>query len=817
MARLFEMSSFMLRKFKTPLFVLLLAFFATCATWPKHAACQKLNAEKVRKSIEKGVRFLKDRQNANGGWQGMAGHRDGSTALITLALLNSGVPTNDQTIVRALRRLDQFDESSLETYTVSLRIMTYCAANSRKYLDRIQKDVRWLQRAQNTTNNENHGAWSYHVNAKASGDASNAQFALLALHEARLAGVKIDTSVWKNAKRYWERLYVPTNGQPNQGAFRYTTTRGGGHAGGVRGSMTCAGISSLIIIHENLATEMLGNNLDVQCCGGSMRPEMIDKAINWMGDDLHFQIAAGNPFFSSYRNGKFHGGTKFYFLYGLERAGRLAGIRFFGDHDWYREGAAHLLKIQNAGFWRGDRVSMEDNPEVATALALLFLSKGKRPVVIGKYKYGKGNNWDRHPRGVHYLNRAIEAIKKTKYNWQVIDGNRATVDDLLEAPILFISGREAIKLTKKQKQALKDYIDNGGFIFAEACQGDGCGKTTPFDKSFRLLMKEILPNSDFELLPISHPVWRARYQLKTPSKTRPVLGIQASCRTSVIYVPQNLAGLWQLNQPGWLEKHNDKAKAEIDFTTKLGVNVVAYATGWDFKEKGERPKANLDSKKILGSRILEIPKLKHGGGFDDAPNAWRNVMNRFQFDRKRPVKLEKNFVNATIKDLQNYPIVFMHGRTAFKFTDKERAAIREYVNRGGFIFADAICSSPKFSESFRKEMKEIFPASKLAAIPKDDSIWKSKPNDGYDIQTVTLRTPIANDRGQSFRKTKTHPLVDGLKVKGRYAVVFSTHDLSCAMENASGSQCKGYSKEDAARIGVNVILYALLTVPNEPE
>ena len=80
--------------------------------------------------------------------------------------------------------------------------------------------------------------------------------------------------------------------------------------------MTCAGISSLIIIHENLATEMIGENLEVQCCGGSMRPEAIDKAINWMGDKLHFSVT-GNPFFSSYRKGSFHAGTKFYYLYGL--------------------------------------------------------------------------------------------------------------------------------------------------------------------------------------------------------------------------------------------------------------------------------------------------------------------------------------------------------------------------------------------------------------------------------------------------------------------------------------------------------------------
>ena len=35
-----------------------------------------------------------------------------------------------------------------------------------------------------------------------------------------------------------------------------------------------------------------------------------------------------------------------YYLYGMERAGRLSGQRFFGDHDWYREVAEYLVAYQ---------------------------------------------------------------------------------------------------------------------------------------------------------------------------------------------------------------------------------------------------------------------------------------------------------------------------------------------------------------------------------------------------------------------------------------------------------------------------------------
>ena len=797
----------------------ILPILAVAATWiglcffplRSTAEGQELTAEKVRAAIDNGVRFLKSKQEPDGSWRGLASHRPGSTGLICLALLNSGVPATDKTIDKALNYLGSVKQGSFDVYFVSLRIMVYSMANSARYAPEIRRDVNWLIRAQNTSGLANHGGWSYQSLAMTNGDASNSQFALLALHEARLAGIKIDPVVWRRARQYWLNVF-----DRQQGGFRYSTaTDVDPEFTAVKGSMTCAGISSMIIIEENLATEMVGDNLDVRCCRPSMRSESIDRAIAWMADDLHFRVTS-NPIYNTYRNGVDDNGTKFYYLYGLERAGRLAGLRFFGNHDWYREGAEHLIKIQNAGSWRAARrVGVESNPQIATAFALLFLAKGRRPIVVGKYRYGKSENWNRHPKGVHYLTRKIEKAWKRKLNWQVVDGRTANVNDLLETPVLFISGREAIDLSDAQVDALRDYLENGGFIFAEACQGDGCGDRVAFDQSFRALMKKVLPDSQFDLLPESHPLWQAHFQLKKINENRPVLGIQASCRTSVIYVPANLSGVWQLNQPGLLEKHNDKAREDIDYTTKLGVNVIAYATNRELKARLERQKVNLDPARTLGSRILEIPKLDHGGGSDDAPNAWRNILRRLRFDRKIPVKLEKRMISPRLDQMQNYPIIFLHGRNKFSFNDQQRAAIREYLARGGFLFADSICSSSKFTESFRKEMKAIFPQQALQPIGKDERIWDSKGYSGYDIRQVTLRTPTRNDRGQAFRTQRTHPVIEGIKIKGRYGVIFSPYDLSCAMENASGSQCKGYNKDDAARIAVNILLYARIEVPKE--
>ncbi len=51
--------------------------------------------------------------------------------------------------------------------------------------------------------------------------------------------------------------------------------------------------------------------------------------------------------------------------------------------------------------------------------------------------------------------------------------------------------------------------------------------------------------------------------------------------------------------------------------------------------------------------------------------------------------------------------------------------------------------------------------------------------------------------------------LEGLKIGDRYAVIFSTYDLSCALERQDTMECQGYTRDDAARIGLNVLLYSL--------
>ena len=768
------------------------------------AAKGSLTAEKVRKAINRGVDNLKKSQKSDGTWLGVSGYEGGTTALITLALLNAGESPSSPQIQKSIKVIQAIPRA--KTYEVSLRVMALSAADptGKRYRATIQGDIEWLLKGQAAG-----GGWNY-GNSSGGGDASNSQFALLALSEANKYNLAIPKEHWQRAKSYWLGLIS------KDGGFRY---QGPGQA---TGSMTCAGIASLIIIRENLFDlDKLSNGDTALCCGGAVddvQPKL-DNAFKWLADRF---TVTGNPSGNNSQSRQ-----RFYYLYALERAGRFSGRRFLGPHDWYRVGAANLVKTQRTGgAWaagnRG-RASFGENKEaITTAFSLLFLSKGKRPVVIGKYDHGV-DDWDQHPRGIHYLTRSIEKDWSRidqdfniKLNWQTVRAKGATTNDLFESPVLFMSGRDAVGLDAAQKKTLKEYIENGGFLFAEACQGDGCGDNVPYDTAFRKLMAELFPDSELQPLAPDHSIWKAQYKIP-PSRTWPLLGLQACCRTSVVYCPANLSCYWALNRPGvqQIPGANPRLLQKIEYCKRVGSNVVAYATGRQLNERLETQVIDERATSVLSDRALVLPKLSHNGGADDAPNAWGKILKELSVSAGLEVKTEKKMIPADIESLADHPFVFMHGRNKFSFTEEERTAIRKYLELGGFIFADSICASKEFAESFRYEMTQIL-GQKIVAIPADNEIWTSKLY-GNPIDKLVLRTKDENGVFPKDAKPIDAPLMEGIALDGRLVVLFSPYDLSCALENKTVSDCDGYTREQATLIARKIVLYALLSDSKPPQ
>ena len=81
---------------------------------------------------------------------------------------------------------------------------------------------------------------------------------------------------------------------------------------------------------------------------------------------------------------------------------------------------------------------------------------------------------------------------------------------------------------------------------------------------------------------------------------------------------------------------------------------------------------------------------------------------------------------------------------------------------------------------------------------------------GFDLSQVSRREPQirAENAPLQTKVRKGAPELEGLKIGDRYAVIFSPYDLSCALEKHDSLECEGYTRDDAQRIGLNLLLYA---------
>lgn len=778
-------------------------------------AQDELSAENVLAAIQKGRRYLISQQLPDGSWstETASPYKIGISSLSLLSLMNSGLTSDDPAISRGLKWLRQ--QKPTLTYEISLMIMALTTAKEgAKDSLLVFSLAQQLEKGQQRTGLDK-GGWGYSNSGNmGSGmpDRSNTQYAILGLRDAAYYGTPVDRKVWEGVRQYWENSQLP------DGGWNYKLEDGRQSYG----SMTVAGIASL-----SIAAAFLKSSEDTNpdgtpiCCQPPEPNEALERAFRWMGRNFSVQT---NPLYDTWW---------LYYLYGLERSGRLSGRRFFGSHDWYREGARVLLARQSKrdGSWRGEG-GMEGQPNIGTPLALLFLSKGLAPVMINKMKLGPrdpdnaelviGDLWNRHPKDVRNLVEHISTLPKWPklLTWQTLDFDKAVanqnVQEVLQAPILFVTSENELNdlMTDQHVDLLREYLINGGFLFVAR----GC-ESKSFEAGLRRLIQRLYPDGLNDLMPLAetHPVYRSEYLLD-PANV-PLQGVDVGCRTAIIYSPEDLGCLWDKRMVVDPPDRKQDIKTAIARSLRIGVNVVAYVTG-------REPPNKLDEQQLVSKQddtdtlrgILSIAKLRHSGDWDAAPNAIKKLL----------LTLEKSFgvvagtqpykIPAGDPELYRFTLLYMHGQRNFELSPDEIRNVRKYLESGGVLFADACCGAPKFDASFRDLMQRMFPDAPMERIPVDHEMFSQAI--GHNLESVKRRAPSNNENDQALNPIEREgpPFLEGISLNGRYAVIYSKYDISCALEKQTSLSCIGYSPDDAAKIAMNVVLYSVLqdVTPNEP-
>ncbi|HEU4335439.1 MAG TPA: DUF4159 domain-containing protein [Candidatus Eisenbacteria bacterium] len=153
---------------------------------------------------------------------------------------------------------------------------------------------------------------------------------------------------------------------------------------------------------------------------------------------------------------------------------------------------------------------------LAIALALTALSalpaeiraqsRGVRPDLTGGFtiarlKYTGGGDWYSDETSLRNLLRTLRARGDVRVAQEKEAVVTAIDPELWNYPMLFMTGHGNVKMSDDERKALRAYLDNGGFLWAD----DNFG----LDPSFRALMKQVYPDAALTELPFSHTLYRA--------------------------------------------------------------------------------------------------------------------------------------------------------------------------------------------------------------------------------------------------------------------------------------------------------------------
>ncbi|MHC4986367.1 MAG: prenyltransferase/squalene oxidase repeat-containing protein, partial [Planctomycetota bacterium] len=204
----------------------------------------------VDAAIARGVRFLLRYQDDDtGAWREFNPEqrfRGGLTALVTYALLESGVAPDDEAMTKALEHLA--DTWITGTYGLALRANVWNAVPGGEHRARLANDVSELMgMARN-------GAYGYEAGGSDwRWDNSNSEYGAFGVWAGARADVPVSESYWRDVLRHWAGDQNPDGGWGYFHGRSFPYPDGTDYYGpATEPAMTAAGIATLFICVDNL-------------------------------------------------------------------------------------------------------------------------------------------------------------------------------------------------------------------------------------------------------------------------------------------------------------------------------------------------------------------------------------------------------------------------------------------------------------------------------------------------------------------------------------------------------------------------------------
>jgi hypothetical protein len=321
----------------------------------------------------------------------------------------------------------------------------------------------------------------------------------------------------------------------------------------------------------------------------------------------------------------------------------------------------------------------------------------------------------------------------------------------------------------------------------------------------------LVPDWPLEPLPPGHPIWTAAYNV--PAGSFKLEGISRGCKTVLVYSPEDLSCHWESNDYDGRSKGPAAPRSMLAFQT--GANVVAYATGLEPPEdKGTIKPLVKHTDDPTPRNFLQAAQLDYGGrDWQPAPNAMRVVMDAVAKKHGIDVVRQTKPLKIGDPDLFNFKFNYMHGRRAFELTEDQRKKLKEHLQNGGLLLADAACGNKEFDKAFRAMIEQTF-GRPLEPIAMEDPFYGEQISNlfrsGPGLATKKVQCRI--ERGKL--PITMDPQLEGVRLdpknpKSPWIVVYSKYDIGCALDKHASSDCLGYTHESALNLAIQAVLYTL--------
>ncbi len=769
-------------------------------------AAPHVQSSQVIQAIRRGVSYLLNNESSHNAWDRLgpyrtwgvppwakvSGFRGGPSSVVTEALIDVNQSLHLRSLnlygpkmQTALKYLENVPPSS--TYGASFQANVFALLPSKALYRRVlYRDAQYLLRTmhrggaytyyppirQRVFDNQTH-KWTIQsacLNLAGYWDNSNSQYGVLGMWACAHSGMEVPFSYWQRVWRHW-RICQYVNGTWGYGGFHGRPTR---PTPGRPTQFTPAGLASLFICDEFI---------DARRTAIRAAPDTaIVSGLHWMNHNF-------NP-----RE------TDLYAMYGDERVALASGIKTFGGHDWYRDFASTLLNAQNGdGSWGARMKNLNwhfgqqgqndgDHPFVGTAYALLILDRGLNPVFMNKLHYGPSGaahfygQWNARQRDLANVTSWISRTYEVPLNWQVVNIH-TPVSEWLDSPILYINGYKDPKFTKNQVAKIREFVDDGGMVFCN-CNGN----SQRFQRAMIQYGQRVVNHAyEAQKLPKDSLLYHMLPGYKF-TRDPGLIAISNGIRDVWIISPQDLGATWQRRE----------------FSRRAAWNIPAslylYATGKGYLAN------RLKSLYIGGGsgpaqRSVGFAQIHYAGNWNPEPGAWPRMakLAASQFQTSLSIS---NVAIAKL-DARSTPLAHLTGTGGFTLSTSQIAALRKYIAAGGMIVADSGGGHQKFTDAFDRLVAKILPHADFVDLPANASIIRGSMPGGVNVSQVKYRKFYVDSH-----RRRTTPDLQGVKIHGRWVIVFSPWDITSGLLGTKTWGIDGYSPDSAQALARNIICYA---------